>query len=183
MQHKDLSKKVWELIHKLFLSKIILTTMKLLLNLPNCFLSRLVFFFSFFNFIQRPKLGLNDLAAVIERAWGMRWGLLLNHSYSLQAANTATPLFSHTFSQTEYESCLFSIFQYWIVAKLNLLLQFIRLPSHLHQCSLIGSSTEVTSPFPTNLLVTLKNENVTSLACKKPAMSLYIIQHLNFGFL
>lgn len=46
-------------------------------------------------------MGLHDLAKVIERAWGLRWSMLLNHSFSLQVTHSATPLFTHSFSQAE----------------------------------------------------------------------------------
>ena len=48
-------------------------------------------------------MGLQDLAKVIERAWGMRWSLLLNHSFSLQAKHSSAPLFAHSFSSSEYQ--------------------------------------------------------------------------------
>lgn len=51
-------------------------------------------------------MGLQDLSKVVERAWGLRWSMLLNHSFSLQATHSSAPLFTHSFSNSEY-NCKF----------------------------------------------------------------------------
>jgi hypothetical protein len=50
-------------------------------------------------------MDLEDLLKVTERAWGIRWGIPLNHLFSLQAASdtNALALLSHNFSQAEYQ--------------------------------------------------------------------------------